>query len=230
MSDAPRGAPIELTHPIKAGMLVPPPLYKAGYGVALERIATHERQGAEVSKYTTVIHAGTHVDAPSHFIEGGQRMEEIDVTRWAGPAYVLDLRDVGANQPVTGALLEERGKDVRRGDLALLCTAWGEKLYGSPEYWQDSPYLSGDGAEWLVERGVKAAGFDFFQELAAKRDRLVPEDYVVHKTTLGNGVLLVEHLANLSRIVGRRVYAATLPIYLSGSEGAPARAVAWLLD
>jgi kynurenine formamidase len=211
-------------------MLVPPPLYKAGYGVALERVASHESHGAEVSQYSTIIHAGTHVDAPSHFIPGGQRMEDLDITRWVGPAEVLDLRDVGANQPVSGALLEERGRSVRVGDLVLLCTGWGEQRYGQLEYWQDSPYLTADGAEWLVERGVKAAGFDFFQELAAKADRIAPEQYVVHRITLGSGVLLVEHLANLSPLAGRRVYAATLPLYLVGSEGAPARAVAWPLD
>ena len=230
MADSPVGAPIDLTHPVRPGMLVPPPLYKAGYGVALERVISHESHGAEVSKYTTIIHAGTHVDAPSHFIEGGQRMEDIEIGRWAGPAYVLDLRDVGPNQAVTGALLEERGRDVRPGDLALLCTGWGARKYGLVEYWQDSPYVTEDGAEWLVERRVKAAGFDFFQELAAKGDRVVPEDYVMHKTTLGNGVRLREHLPNLSRLAGRRVYAAALPLYLVGSEGAPARAAAWITD
>jgi arylformamidase len=131
---------------------------------------------------------------------------------------VLDLRDVGPNRAVTGALLEERGREVRPGDLALLCTGWGEQRYGELAYWHDSPYLTAEGAEWLVERRVKAAGFDFFQELAAKRDRVVPQDYVTHKITLGNGVLLVEHLANLSPLAGRRVYAATLPLYLVGSE------------
>jgi arylformamidase len=230
MAESPAGTPIDLTHPVTPGMLVPPALVKAGYGVALERVIDHERHGAEVSKYTTIIHAGTHVDAPSHFIEGGQRMEDLDVSRWAGPAYVLDLRDVGPNEAVTGALLEERGREVRPGDLALLCTGWGERMYGGVAYWQDSPYVTADGAEWLVERRVKAAGFDFFQELAAKRDRVVPEDFVMHKITLGNGVLLVEHLTNLSRLAGRRVYAATLPLYLVGSEGAPARAAAWITD
>jgi arylformamidase len=227
LAEFPLGVPLDLTHPIRAGMLVPPPLHKAGYGVALERVASHERQGAEVSKYTTIIHAGTHVDAPSHFIEGGQRMEDVDVTRWAGPAFVLDLRDIGPNQAIGGVLLEERGREVRSGDIALLCTGWGEQKYGELAYWQDSPYLTADGAEWLVERRVKAAGFDFFQELAAKRDHLQPEDYVMHRITLGSGVLLIEHLANLSPLAGRRVYAAALPLHLVGSEGAPARAVAW---
>ena len=41
-------------------------------------------------------------------------MEDIDISRWAGPSYVLDLRDVGPNQAVTGTLLEERGREVRR--------------------------------------------------------------------------------------------------------------------
>jgi kynurenine formamidase len=228
MTEVPVGAPIDLTHPVRPGMLVPPALVKAGYGVELERVIDHERHGAEVSKYTTIIHAGTHVDAPSHFIAGGQRMEQLEVGRWAGSAYVVDLRDVGPNQAVTGALLEECGRDVRPGDLALLCTGWGERMYGQVAYWQDSPYVTADGAEWLVERRVKAAGFDFFQELAAKRDRVVPDDFVMPKNTLGNGVLLIEHLTNLSGLAGRRVYAAALPVGLVGCEGAPARAAAWV--
>jgi kynurenine formamidase len=64
------------------------------------------------------------------------------------------------------------------------------------------------------------AGFDFFQELAAKRDRVVPEDYVMHKIMLGRGVLLVEHLATLSGL-------AALPGRQRGSTGP---ASAWITD
>jgi hypothetical protein len=59
-----------------------------------------------------------------------------------------------------------------------------------------------------------------FQEVAAKRERVVPEDYVMHKIRLRHGVLLVEHLTTLSGL-------AALPGRQRGGTGP---ASAWITD
>ncbi len=38
-------------------------------------------------------HAGTHMDAPSHFIKGGRRMHEIPLEEFSGPAVVVDIAE-----------------------------------------------------------------------------------------------------------------------------------------
>lgn len=221
-----RGEPIDLSQETQSGMLVPPALQAGGHGVRIERLATHGANGFEASTYSTVIHAGTHVDAPIHFVAGGKLLHEMPLDWWVGPAYVADLLDVGSNGAITRELLEARASEVRTGEGLLMCTGWGEQMWGRPEYWSDSPYLTPDGAEWCVERGIRMAGFDFFQEQAAKRSQIRPEDYVVHKLLLGRDIGLVEHLTNLTRIVGRAVYVVVLPLKLIDAEGSPARAIA----
>ena len=221
-----RGEVIDLSQQTRTGMLVPSALQAAGQGVRIERLATHDERGFVASTYTTVIHAGTHVDAPIHFVAGGKLLHELGIEPWVGFGYVADCRDVGANQAVTREVLDARAGAVGPGEILLLCTGWGERLWGRPEYWSDSPVISEDGAAWCVERGVKAVGFDFFQEQAAKRARIEPADYVVHKVLLGRDIGLVEHLTNLSRIVDERPYVVILPVNLVDAEGAPARAIA----
>src|SRR5689334_22825177 len=44
------------------------------------------------------LHAGTHIDAPSHMIEGASDMHELPLERFIGPAMVADVRHRGPKQ------------------------------------------------------------------------------------------------------------------------------------
>jgi arylformamidase len=52
----------------------------------------------------------------------------------------------------------------------------------------------------------------------------------VHNTLLGNGVLIAEHLTNMTALAGRRVEIMFLAINIAGSDGAPARPIARPVD
>jgi arylformamidase len=215
----------DLSQPMSDGMLIPPALRKAGQRVTIEPLATHDRNGFEAGRFASVVHAGTHVDAPRHFIADGARLGDLGLAPFVGAAHVVDLRDVGANQPVTAELLEARAP--RRADLAyLLCTGWAEANWGTDEYWNDSPYLDDPAAEWLVVAGARLVGYDFFQERAARHDVVRPELYTTHRTILAARIPMVEHLTNLTALAGRDVFFICLPWNLASAEGAPARAIA----
>ena len=63
-----------------------------------------------------------------------------------------------------------RVDEVRRGDIVLLRTDWTDKMYGRwPDYFTQSPYFPPESAEWLVARGAKNIGFDFFEEYCGAR-------------------------------------------------------------
>src|SRR5919204_59493 len=54
---------------------------------------------------------------------------------------------------------------VRSGDIVLLRTDWTDHMYGTwPDYFTQSPFLPPESAEWLVAKGPKSIGFDFFEE------------------------------------------------------------------
>jgi arylformamidase len=175
-------------------------------------------------------HAFTHVDAPLHFIRNGKAIDEIPLDQLIGRASVIDVSYRGAGEEITFSDLEECGEHVSTDDIALIRTAWDLKhSWEKEEYWTEAPYLTKDAAEWLVERRVKAAGYDFPQDYVIRemlRRTVTAKEHTVHNVLLGNGVLNIEYLINLHQIKEKKVQIFVLPLRLVGVEGAPARVVA----
>ena len=78
--------------------------------------------------------------------------------------------------------------------------------------------ISEDGAEWLVERGIRLVGVDYLS--VAPYTDSVP----THKILLQAGVVAVEGL-DLSAVPRGFYELYCLPLKLQGSDGAPARAI-----
>ncbi len=172
-------------------------------------------------------HAGTHLDCPRHIFRWGQTTDQVPLERFMGPACLLDFSAKGRDDAITADDLEAYAPLVRAGDIVLLRTDFTDKFWGSDAYLRHSPYLTGEGARWLVDKGAKAAGFDFLQEEEVKKiPHNVPERYVVHRTLLENGVVQIEHMTNLAAIGRERFEVIALPLKMPGVEGSPCRAVA----
>lgn len=54
--------------------------------------AAYAEHGYSLTDVTLCSHNGTHVDAPSHFIEGGKTAEQIDLARTCGACAVVSVR------------------------------------------------------------------------------------------------------------------------------------------
>jgi Predicted metal-dependent hydrolase len=46
---------------------------------------------ANVSEIRLGVHTGTHVDAPNHFIEGGRRVDQLDMEKLIGVCRVVEI-------------------------------------------------------------------------------------------------------------------------------------------
>jgi len=167
-------------------------------------------------------HIGTHVDSPFHFIPTGGTIETVPLDRLVGSGVRLDVSAKAPETPVTPAMLEaaERtaGARVQRGDI-LLVRAW-------PGQHTDDGFLKCAGlnreaAEWAVARGVKALGCD----LASPDD---PRDLTrpVHMVLLGQGIPIMEHVANLETLPAPRFQFVGVPLRIRGATGSPIRALA----
>ena len=99
-------------------------------------------------------------------------------------------------------------------------------MFGTLEYWFDSPVLSTAAADWLVAKGVKMLGYDFFQDAGAKGYETDRKNFLAHEHVLGKEVLHLEHLTNLSAVVDTEFFAIGLPLKIVGGEGSPVRVVA----
>ena len=170
-------------------------------------------------------HAGTHVDAPVHVVPNGKSIEELPLDAFVGPGAVIPV-EKGGGEEVTAADLEGSGVPVDRGDVLMLHTGWDAK-FESDEY-NMHPYLSVDAAEWIVERGVKLFGIDCITVDLPTPLRSKGFDFPVHRTLLGNDVLIAENVTNLGAIAGRKNRIMALPLKVQGSDAAHARIVAEL--
>ena len=180
-----------------------------------------------VTEISLPCHAGTHVDAPVHIVANGKSIEEIPLESFVGPGAVIPVQKKGGEE-VTAKDLEDSGVTVNRGDIVMLFTGWGAK-FESPDY-NLHPYLSVDAAEWLVNKGVKLFGIDCITvDLPTP---LRPKDFKfpVHKTLLGNEVLIAENVTNLGTIVGKKSRILAFPLMIKGSDAAHARIVAEILN
>ena len=179
----------------------------------------------QVSSVRQSLHTGAHIDSPLHVFRDGITTAEISLDQVMGEAVVVDMSFVGANHKITVDDLRRGGADaVKHGDIVLLRTDWTDQMYGRwPDYFTQSPYCPPETAEWLVARGVKNIGFDFFEEYCARLPDFSSEDFPMHRVILGAGVVIMEGLTNLGALPRQRVEFAA-PFYkIAGTEGAPAR-------
>ena len=210
----------DLSHPMWDGLDRSPVLPAPRIG----RIRSLPGDIANITELQMVVHFGTHIDAPCHFIADGPSIDQIPLERLYGPGVVWRLQHLEPLSLIEPAHLEQARPRLERGDMLLLDTGWAQHI-NTPLY-EDHPSLSPAAAQWIVDQGVKLFGVDFSTpDLTA---HLRPEgfDFPVHHILLSHGVLIAEHLTNLGSLANQRAEIMFPAINLKGSDGAPARAMA----
>lgn len=181
-----------------------------------------ERDGVRNTIMRVSIHTGTHIDAPSHFIENGASIDEIEIDRFHRPGLRLDLTDAAPGGPISLVQLEAAGftADAARGSILLLATGWTDRTWKTERLYDDNPFLGPDAAEAVAEAGPSALGLDF----AVDEQRPWPN----HTVLLGAGVLLIENLMGLPALPDDDFEVIAFPLRLEGENGGPSRVVASL--
>ncbi len=156
-------------------------------------------------------HAGTHVDPPSHFLQGGASVDSIPLTTLVGPCRVVevasDRRAIGPEDLPTGEP-EPR---------LLFRTRNSERWALSDEYFPDYVALTGAAARALAARPPLLVGID---SLSIENDPTL--QFPVHRALAGAGVVVLEGL-RLGGVPAGRYELLCLPLRLAGGDGAPAR-------
>lgn len=187
----------------------------------------------EVDWLRTSVHGFTHMDAQRHILANGFSSDQIPLDSAVGDAAVVDLSVIEPNTAVDAALLEKAGRHVREGDRVVMKSGWDQvRSPFTKDYWLDAPYMTRDGAEWLLNRKVRTVAFDFPQDevtrLYVQGEKARPlEENITHDVLLRNGVVLVEYLINTISLSGDRTFLCVLPMKLPDSNGMPVRAVAF---
>jgi arylformamidase len=112
---------------------------------------------SDVSRLEFGAHARTHPDAPFHFIENGNTVDQIPLERLIGPSYVCYLPDV---KEITAAELEKIHfpRDMKR----LLLRTRNSELWakGVTEFTAEYVALTPGAAQWIVDQGIELIGID----------------------------------------------------------------------
>lgn len=182
------------------------------------------------STVTLPIHAGTHLDAPVHYVDGGESVERFPLELALVEAWVVDLTHVGANRVIAVDDLAA-GWPETPPPAVLLRTEWPEAAFETDRFWADSPVVGDEAAEWLAAQEIRLVGYDFPQEEAIKdlvvgRRPVSLEDFTLHHAILSRGIWQIEYLINLHRLTSQRVTLIVSPLPLVGLDGSPVRVLA----
>jgi kynurenine formamidase len=134
------------------------PVFPGFKDIQITRVATHAMHGVMSQRIVTVMHNGTHVNAPLHLIPGGAGIGELPLDLFFGAGVVLDVPK-GEWELIEPDDLAAAGT-VERGDIVIIDTGWHSRYSDSIEYFGHGPGLSEAAASWLIEQGAKLVGID----------------------------------------------------------------------
>jgi kynurenine formamidase len=217
-----RGRIVDLSHPIRDGLItypgLPAPEIRPHLTRAQSRSVYEPGTEFQIDAITMVGNTGTYLDSPFHRYAEGLDLAALPLESCVELSAVL-ARTAGSGSRAVdvGALaaLDVAGR-------AVLLHTGGDAAWGHADYATEAPYLSEAGARWLAERGARLVGIDSVNIDDIQGGGRRP----AHSILLRAGIPVVEHLTGLSQLppTGFRFTAAPIP--LAGFGTFPTRAYA----
>jgi kynurenine formamidase len=187
-------------------------------------------------------HGGTHIDAPIHFWEGGQTVDQVPLERLVGPGACVDVSNKCAVDRDYQATVEDfeawesANKKSLEERIVLIRTGFGkhwpnrEKYLGTSETGRAAvaklhfPGLDPTAADWLItRRRIRMVGID-----TASIDHGQTRNFPTHVRLFRDNVPALENVAHMNKLPALGFTVVALPMKIGGGSGAPCRVVAIL--
>lgn len=170
-----------------------------------------ESGSVNVGKLITSTHIGTHIDAPFHFDEHGEKVHELSLKNYVTEALVIHVE--GKNQ-ISRKDIEKI--EVGHAKAVLLRTnAWDNRN----KFPESIPAFDLDIVEWMVEQGIILFGVDL-----PSVDAITSKDLSMHHALNGAGRYILEGLV-LDNVNEGIYELIALPLKIEGADGSPVRAI-----
>lgn len=190
--------------------------------------ATIEKDGYFEGRVDMSGHYSTHIDTPSLMYADGFTVDQIPVEKLHGFVTLIDFSDI--KEPGDEITLDEIKEwvdehgDIPEGNLVFIRTGMGELVY-KPIFNRKWIGLSGNAAEYLCQKKIKAVGTD-----ASSIDSLAGHeiDFPAHHTFLKHGIPNIENIKGLDKMP-QNFYVVVAPLNLAKSSGAATRVFAFVL-
>lgn len=181
---------------------------------------------------THYLHGGTHVDAPFHFYNKGQTIDQIPIENFVYFHPLLIRKELKKSELIQPEDLKAHSEKLYAADILLFYTGYCRLRYNAAAYADDFPALSEPAAKFIRTEllNVKAVAIDV---LSIESAVLGPkEGFKVHKTLLDSDwfnvrPLLIFEDVNIGKILNqdvKKIYA--FPLRLKGLDASPVNMVA----
>jgi len=182
-------------------------------------------ESANVEHLELMTHTGTHIDAPFHFFAEAATVDQLPLDHFHAPCIALDLRRKEAGSGIVAADFKPHANKIQSGMIVLLKTGWAERRALTKEFLTAWPYLTGEGAEYLISLGIHGVGIE---GLSVGGFNDPEKETAAHKVLLGAKKLIIEDIRVPEALLdGKRRHFAAFPVLIQGAGGAWTRAVAW---
>ena len=214
---------VDLSHVIENGTIthrgLPAPII-CDY-LSREASRTRYASGTEfhIAKIEMVANTGTYIDCPFHRFADGRDFSQIGIEQLAD----IDAIVVRAERRDSLAIGVEYFRGLQIGNRAVLVHTGWDRHWNTQEYLGEHPFLTEDAATHLRDSGVKLVGIDSMN-IDDTRGNARP----VHSLLLGAGILIAEHLCNLSALPDDGFAFSAIPPKFKGVGTFPIRAMARL--
>jgi arylformamidase len=161
------------------------------------------------------------------FCQDGIDIANVPVNQLCLPGHLLDLTHKKVGEAITiddfKHAEEASGQKVGPG-TALICWTGVDKVWGQKNMNLNRPYIPGDAAQWMVDKGITL----FATDLIGMDN---PDEWwdPTHLAWLSNNVCMVQQLCNLDKLVNKNFLFCAFPIKTVGGTGCPVRAVALIV-
>lgn len=217
---------IDLTHTLDAKSIC----WDTDCGFQQHIIKDYPENACRVQKLEMFSGAGTHMDAPAHFILSGDDIASISLEKLIVPSHVIDVSEKCLSDYfVSVEDLNEYEKNwgrVSENSIVIFYTGWSR-------YWKDSKKYRNEDEKGIFRiPGVDVSVIEILlqrQILGIAIDTLSPDGsnmkFPVHHLLLENGKYIVENVANANQLPPAGSHVIVLPLKIEGGTEAPVRMV-----
>ncbi len=206
---------IDLSHPFAITDMVFPGTQR----MHEERTHTCQKDGYNLTMAAINSHAGTHTDAPLHFLENGKPLSAVELDRYVGACFVVDCTKKGAAKAMVDVEdVKPYEEQIKSAGRVILATGWHSE-FNTEHFFTQYPSVSLDLARYLVSLGVRMMGVE-------GPSVSIYDGAEVHKVLLSQDVAIVEGLSNLKELIGSTILFCGAPLAFAGMDGWPVRAFA----
>ena len=204
-------------------------------GIELQKQFDFKKDGFTLNWWRIIEHAGTHIDAPIHFSEGGATVEKIAAETLVVPLAVIDVRGRAAQN--ADYLLsrqdlldwEKKNRKLLDNCCVAMLSGWADHVGNEAKYaGKDAsgsfhfPGFSPQAAEWLIaERKVSGIAVD-----TLSLDHGPSKDFKTHYLWLPSGRWGLENVANLDKVPASGATLVVGAAKVKDATGGPARLIA----